>query len=318
MTKLSIDLPNGFLDDEAKTLIVPRRRKEIWAVELDLLAQLDSVCKKHGIRYFCDGGTLLGAVRHGGFIPWDDDIDVVMERSEYEKLNAVASNEFRHPYFWQTNETDPGSARGHAQLRNSETTAILKSEMMDGKPMYTFNQGIFLDVVPFDNLPDNESERLEFRRSLSKIKKEIVDIRFHRATSSIARLKASVPSRLYHRLKSLLLHVEENVFRRDLLAEKVRELEEKAQAFNGSDAESMALLTLDPFHREVLPASFFQDAVELDFEFLKIPVFSRYMEALKINYGSNWKEHVIGYSTHGGLLLDANRPYTEYLSGGLP
>ena len=312
MVDLSIDLPKGFLDDEPKTLIVSRRRKEVWAVTLDLLVQLDRVCRKHDIRYFCDGGTLLGAVRHGGFIPWDDDIDVIMSRAEYEKLNAIAPSEFQHPYFWQTNETDPGSARGHAQLRNSDTTAILKTEMRDGKALYTFNQGVFIDIFPFDNLPDDEGERKAFRKKLLEFKILIERIK---ATQLAARnglhgFPTLRKARLFCHIAQL--HVWERLHGCDRLTETVRELERTAQMFNGTATREMAPVSFLPQHREVLPSNFFDESVELDFEFLKIPVMKHHIEALSINYG-NWHEHVIGGAPHGGLYIDTDRPYTEYL-----
>lgn len=317
MVDLSIHLPKGFLDEEPRTLIVSRRRKEVWAVELDLLVQLDRVCKKHGIRYFCDGGTVLGAVRHGGFIPWDDDIDVIMSRTEYEKLNAVAPAEFRHPYFWQTNETDPGSARGHAQLRNSDTTAILKMEMHRGLPLFRFNQGIFVDVFPFDNLPDGEEERKRFRTVLRKCRARINAIRRNRIAAE--RLREGIPdiSTLFHAIQAAVTRIGEQVLGRDALSHAVSELERQARRYDGIETREVAPLTLDPDHREVLPTCFLREAEEVNFEFLKIPVLSRHLESIEINYGKNWREHVVGAARHGGFLIDTDRPYTDYFPGGL-
>ena len=87
MVELEIKLPEGFLEEEVIDGVkVDRKTKEIWAVEMDLYFQLRRVCEKYGLKYFADGGTLLGAVRHKGFIPWDDDMDFAMKRDDYEKL----------------------------------------------------------------------------------------------------------------------------------------------------------------------------------------------------------------------------------------
>ena len=130
---IKIHLPDGFLDEEIRNgYTISHEMKEIWAVELDLLVEFDRVCKENGLKYFASCGTKLGAVRHHGFIPWDDDVDVMMLRDEYDKLCKIAPQLFAYPYFFQTEETDKGSARGHAQLRNSKTTAILKSEASMG------------------------------------------------------------------------------------------------------------------------------------------------------------------------------------------
>ena len=107
MVNLKISLPEGFLDEEVRDgYKVSHEMKKVWAVELDLLAEFQRVCKKHNIKYIASGGTMLGAVRHKGFIPWDDDIDLMMLREEYEKLCIVAPSEFKHPYYFQTDRTD--------------------------------------------------------------------------------------------------------------------------------------------------------------------------------------------------------------------
>ena len=125
MLPIKIALPEGFLEEEVRCgYTVSVEMKKLWAVELDLLAEFDRVCRKHGLTYFVDSGTLLGAVRHKGFIPWDDDIDVAMFREDYRKLPRIAAQEFQHPYFFQTPFTDPGLVMGGSRLRNSDTTLI--------------------------------------------------------------------------------------------------------------------------------------------------------------------------------------------------
>ena len=74
----------------------------IHQLELMLLDNFIQVCDKHSIQWFADSGTLLGAVRAGEMIPWDDDIDIVMLRPEYDKLLKVADEEFKYPFFFQT------------------------------------------------------------------------------------------------------------------------------------------------------------------------------------------------------------------------
>ncbi len=150
-------LPANFF--EAETICdfyVDEKMKKVWAIELDLLYEFDKICRRHGLKYFLIFGSLLGAVRHHGFIPWDDDMDVIMPRCDYEKFLRLG-DELREPYFLQTCHTDPGFYYAHAKLRNSNTAAIDYPFIYQG-----FNLGCFIDVLPLDNFdPENGTDTFE-------------------------------------------------------------------------------------------------------------------------------------------------------------
>jgi len=128
--------------------------KELRAVQIGILDYLDTFCKEHGIRYFLVSGTLLGAVRHKGYIPWDDDIDVGVPRSDYEKLIKLFENGKNGKYVMYHFSKQPDYMYPFAKLCNDET--VLKED--EGGNEF----GIYIDVFPFDNMPTDESERAKF------------------------------------------------------------------------------------------------------------------------------------------------------------
>jgi lipopolysaccharide cholinephosphotransferase len=132
---------------------VDENRKKIWAIVLDLLIKFDLICRKYNLRYTLIYGALLGAIRHSGFIPWDDDLDVCMPREDYEKFIQVAQNELESPYFLQLPGKDNDYFFSFAKLRNSNTSSISKSFRYA-----KFNQGIFLDIFVLDNVILEEAE----------------------------------------------------------------------------------------------------------------------------------------------------------------
>lgn len=124
---------------------------ELHKVELELLVEMDRICRKHNILYSIDGGTLLGAIRHKGFIPWDDDADVIMNREEYKKFLSVIDRELdSNKFYFQDLNRTKGYRWGYGKLRRMDTEFIrLNQEHMP------YKQGIFLDVFVCDNVPDN-------------------------------------------------------------------------------------------------------------------------------------------------------------------
>ena len=123
----------------------PLRRQQL--VMLDMVRVLDGICKKHGIPYFLYGGTLLGAIRHNGFIPWDDDLDVAMLRSDYQRLVKVLPDELPEHIVLQTNDTDKNYFFFIAKLRDKRSYL---SE--DGFDTVFKEHGIFIDIFPLDRL----------------------------------------------------------------------------------------------------------------------------------------------------------------------
>ena len=179
----SISEPEPFVkdlyrDEIRNGFMVTSHRKKLWNIQVRLINEFARVCKKHNLKWFAYGGTLLGAVRHKGFVPWDDDVDVAMLRPDYDKLLKIGAEEFKYPYFFDNwydyrleideNHSEPAESQfplikknsmrqsfpfgPMIKLRDCRTTMI---EMDNRK--YT-NQGIFIDIFPFDILPPFEEE----------------------------------------------------------------------------------------------------------------------------------------------------------------
>lgn len=137
----------------------------LHSVQLDLLVEFDRICEDNGLSYFLDSGSALGAVRHHGFIPWDDDVDVGMPRDDYDKLLEIGKKGFPGNLFLQTYETDPNYPMPFAKIRLGGTFFPEKGNSFD-KLKY---QGIYIDVFPFDRVPSDSPKakrRIRFSRFL--------------------------------------------------------------------------------------------------------------------------------------------------------
>lgn len=277
----SIDLPETFLEKEVRNgFAVDEKRKQVWAVELDLFSKFEAVCRKYGLRYFADAGTLLGAVRHGGFIPWDDDMDFVMFRDDYDKLRDVGEREFAHPYCFQGDDADFGAMRGHIQIRNSCTTAILLS---DSEKRRDVNQGIFIDIFPMDNLPC-AIERKAYWKELYALKDKCKK------------------------------YMDEHWTPGDEVAKKYcQDFNNCVKRYAGKASSKIALLSYE-VNRKVgnRLARDYENSIELPFEFLKVNVPAGYRNILRIIYGS-WSKPRMVSSDHKDVLFDVDKPYYEYL-----
>ena len=126
---------------------------KLHRVQVEILRDFDAVCEKHQLHYFAVYGTAIGAVRHGGFIPWDDDIDVLMPREDYNRLIDVFREGKLKGYHLQCIETDPGYWNFFAKLRKNGTTFITKEERY-----VKSHQGVFIDIFPMEGIEREHAE----------------------------------------------------------------------------------------------------------------------------------------------------------------
>lgn len=304
MVNLELKFPDGFFDEEVKDgFTVTRERKEIWAVELDLLYKLQNVCRTYNLALYADGGTVLGAVRHKGFIPWDDDIDLSMPRKDYNKLCEIAPRVFDKPYFFQTEFTDPGSGRGHAQLRNSNTTGILNWEKNITLP---YNLGMFIDIFPLDNIPDNDQQRIQFYKNLSKL--TIAERRYRERFFGFD-LSEGWRKDIKHIFNKMM-----RPFVKSYNNEYASVIEDEKQRYITVNSNQIANLVFvsGNYQRCIWDKDIFERYLEVPFEFLTVKIPAKYDEYLTHTYG-DWRTPVRGANTHGSVLFDTNKPYTAYL-----
>lgn len=268
--------------------------QDVWAVELEILEKFMEVCRKYNLKYFADSGTLLGAIRHNGFIPWDDDIDVAMFRKDFNRFRKIASKEFPYPFFVQHGFNEKGYFGGHIHIRNSNTTAILKSNF----PHIRYNQGIFIDVFPLDGVLENKV----LRNIQDFSKRFILSILWKKFYGKTQPFK----------LKHILLLPFSILPQRLLFA--VYELNARfGNIIPHKNVDEVAYYGTGAIRRK----EWYSESSEHDFAGIKIQVPKNYNKILTLQYGTDYMTPKKVPTDHGETFFDVKNPYTDYLSGKL-
>lgn len=307
MLPIKLHIDESFFNEELRCdYAVSSNMKKVWAVELDLLNEFSRVCSAHGLKWFVHAGTMLGAIRHQGFIPWDDDIDVIMPRDDYERLCKLGASEFSHPYFFQNEETDRYFARPFSRLRNSETTAVFAN---DWAYRYPFNQGIFIDIFPIDYVPADPRERSGFYKELTRLGNRAWQwrnmIHFYRPKKGKGVIKRAVYG---------LKHFYYKYFFKGGYRYYLEKHHEEITKYDGEETGWVGESVIYPLGRHLWRPEWFRDAVNVPFEMLQVPVPVGYEECLSASFGSDWRTPKHAPTMHGDTFFDPENPYTFHLN----
>ncbi len=268
--------------------------KKIWSVQLDMFQKLIDVCKENNLRLWCDGGTMLGAVRHKGYIPWDDDMDISMPRPDFDRLEEIAPKYFKEPYFYQTAKTDVHYARSHAQLRRSDTAGIRPSDCY--RP---WNQGIFIDIFPWEGVPDDPQKVKDVLGFVQKRMKRLRSIDYPILWSGRLGL-------LFRKYKWRRKVAREGFYN---LFEPINDM---LRTCPWDGASRVAQLGNDG-DRLVFDKDIFDKTLWVPFENMEVPIPAGYDKFLRTQYGDNYMTPVMAPTNHGELVMDPDHSYTELL-----
>ena len=147
----------------------PPELRKMQMIILENLVEFDRICRKHGIPYAIDGGTMLGAVRHKGFIPWDPDADIVIMQKDYERFKQACQTDLdTERFFLQDYKTDPAYRWGYARILRKGTRYVRA-----GHEHIPSKNGVFLDIFTMNSVPDNKALRIMHRAACYLIRKAL-------------------------------------------------------------------------------------------------------------------------------------------------
>lgn len=267
--------------------------------EFNILKYYDEFAKKHDLTYFLFAGTLLGAIRHEGFIPWDDDIDVAMKRFEFEKFEElfIHSNYEKDGYLYQSRKLYPYQALPLSKIRSKEI------DMVERMPTtQKGNEGPWIDIFPFDNIPDDHGQRVEQYKKVrfyNELIKKFLLVQVEPEDTGIKKIAKGIVQMLNERLYKGYFFLPYLFRKRNEWMTKYNDIETSHSA----DISHMQYKDFNDFSKRFFKNSDLDDLIEGKFEKKLFSIPRNYDEILKTHYGdymtlpkeSERKQHKIEY-----------------------
>lgn len=281
---------DSYFEDEVREgFYVPSLMKRNWAAQLEVLYDLDKACKKNGIKYWVDWGTLLGAIRHKGIIPWDDDIDISMLREDYIRFVEVGVKDMPSCYSMFGYFNDDNNWQYIHRVMN-EKSIKFEEERLIKFHGFPFNVGV--DIFVWDDISADEKAKKEFDEDI-------------RLINNVAAALSPDESNVYLYENYLKEIEEKHKVRIDRKKEVKRQLfalnDRYFQKFSGTGCEDIVEITgwINNGDKRIVKKSIVEDLIYVPFEGLEVPIPRNYEPILNLYYGANYMEKIRAWDNHG-------------------
>lgn len=293
-----------FLPEDRDGEHLKAMEKRFWASTMESLEQVDKICQRHNITYFGYYGTLLGAVRHKGFIPWDDDMDIAMFRKDYNRFIKYAKEELEEPFHLHNVED---SCIFPLRINNTWYTQM-QPEFLERFHYCPYPTG--LDIYVLDKIPEEPlgKEVIKVLHQCVRFLSQQLDPRYEAVYGVTPEVVLSNPD-LNEALDGLEQFTGETFVRDETLSHQLTVLSHRVAAMFNDDysryVTRMSLWTVEP-HRENMPIHAFDQVIRVPFERTTIPIPKEYDTILRLTYGDDYMTPIKGGGAHKATF------YQEY------
>lgn len=245
--------------------------EDLQKIELDILKFFINYCQKEGLRYCAAYGTILGAVRHKGFIPWDDDIDVMMPRADYDKFISIFYDE-NEKYSLLCKEKNKFYIAPFAKLYDTNTHLIQHYGQVE-----KYEQGVYIDIFPIDGFPNNYEEAVDLYSKVTKLRKKL-----GYAIHQFFAFKGNIVTRVFKSLYILPYKIIGYHY-------YLNRLDKVSRTYDYDQCENIGCICFGEGIQEIMKKSDYEPFVTYDFMDIKINVPNNYEYYLQSIY-SDWRE----------------------------
>lgn len=260
------------MKDQFLLSIQGKQLRELQLCELEILKDFIKVCNRLKLTWYLCGGTLLGCVRHKGFIPWDDDIDICMPRKDYEIFMKKGQNYLKESYFVQNHITDSEYTNCYAKIRDSNTTFVEYTCRRQN-----INHGVYIDIFPLDNFNANK-----------KIQNKLADIKYAINKIPVRISYLRVPNKK-NKMENILIKINNSTFSKlaniNMIQKSIKKNEKIAKTYQNEKTSHYKMYHTNSECKQC-EKTIFNHGKSLSFENIKVQVPTNYDQYLTQNYGN--------------------------------